>query len=193
MNKSPSALFAAHWALPLAIIVAAAVLQLAGDVPSLRYERGAWLAEPWRLLTAHLVHLGWIHLALNMAALLITWSLLGRAISAGGWCAVIVTCAVAVSLGLAWFSPAVAWYVGFSGILHGMLVAGAFAGLRRMRLMSSILLALLLAKLGFEQFVSGSDVTAMLIGGDVIVDAHLYGAIAGAFCGACWLFAARAR
>jgi rhomboid family GlyGly-CTERM serine protease len=193
MNKSPSALFAAHWALPLAIIVAAAVLQLAGDVPSLRYERAALLAEPWRLLTAHLVHLGWIHLALNMTALLITWSLLGRTIGAGGWCVVIVTCAVGVSLGLAWFSPAVTWYVGFSGILHGMLAAGALAGLRCMRLMASILLALLLAKLGFEQFVSGNGVTSMLVGGAVIVDAHLYGTIAGAFCGAFWLFTTRAR
>lgn len=193
MNKAPSALRAAHWALPLAVIVAAVVLQLPGDVSSLRYERGALLAEPWRLLTAHLVHLGWMHLALNMAALLITWSLLNWAIGAGGWCAVIVTCAVGVSLGLAWFSPAVAWYVGFSGILHGMLAAGALAGLRRMRLIATVLLALLLAKLGFEQFVSGDGATSMLIGGAVIVDAHLYGAIAGAFCGAWLLFAARAR
>ena len=70
------------------------------------------------------------------------------------------------------FSPEVIWYVGLSGILHGLLAAIAWQRY-------PILLVLLMVKLGLEQLYGGLPATANLTGGAVIVDAHLYGAVIG--------------
>ena len=45
----------------------------------LQYDRAALATgEWWRLVTGHLVHLGWDHLALNVAGLIGLWWLYGR-------------------------------------------------------------------------------------------------------------------
>jgi len=66
-----------------------------------------------------------------------------------------------------------------SGLLHGLLVAGIIPRLRSLDIETGILLLLLIAKIGYEQFngpVPGSETTS---GGPVVVDAHLYGALGG--------------
>ncbi|MCH8278820.1 MAG: hypothetical protein IIC12_07825 [Proteobacteria bacterium] len=71
------------------------------------------------------------------------------------------------------------WYVGLSGLLHGLLVAGILVRLRDLNAETVILAALIVAKLAWEQFngpLPGSETTS---GGPVIVDAHLYGAAGG--------------
>ena len=61
-----------RWAPVLAIVAACLALGLGEDALRQwgRYDRGALASgELWRLVTAHLVHLSWGHLWLNLAAL----------------------------------------------------------------------------------------------------------------------------
>ena len=168
-----------HWSVPLAIALLAVILQWAGGQEWLRLEREQAWAEPWRLFGAHFVHLGWNHLGLNVAGLVLLWLLLGDTVRPLGWVLGVVAMALGVSVGLLCCSPAVGWYVGFSGVLHGMFAAGAVANLRRLTPLALAILGVLLVKLLAEQIGVGDPLTAELIGGAVIVDAHLYGVLLG--------------
>ena len=166
--------------IPVALAAIAVLLQLAGGAEAWRLERGRLLDEPWRLATGQLVHLGWTHLLLNLAGLAVVWALFGRELYARQWGAAIVACGLGVGAGLLALSPELAWYVGFSGVLHGLLAAVMVARVARGRAPSDLLLAAALAaKLVLERFAGGDAGTAGLIGGGVAVDAHLYGALAG--------------
>jgi rhomboid family GlyGly-CTERM serine protease len=146
----------------------------------LRYERAAVLdGEVWRLLTGHLVHLGWAHLAMNLAGLGLIWLLFGRVYSALQWTVLFVACALGISLGFMLFRPELVWYVGLSGVLHGLFVAGAVAGIFAGYRAEWLLLGLLVLKLFWEQYFGPLASTEQMIGGLVIVDAHLYGALIG--------------
>jgi rhomboid family GlyGly-CTERM serine protease len=192
MTGSNQSAVLARWALPLGLAAAAAILQATGDLSLWRLERGLALAEPWRLVTGQLVHLGWAHLLMNLAGLAVLWALLAPAMAPRHWVLATLVCGAGVNLGLLLLSPAVAWYAGLSGILHGLLAAGALTGLRRMPGTAAVLLALLAVKLGVEQFTGEDVATARLIGGAVIVDAHLYGALSGALYAALLRLATRA-
>lgn len=182
-----------YWALPVAIAALAALLQVAGGAEPWRLERGLALAEPWRLASGQLVHLGWTHLLMNLGGLVIVWALFGRDLQAWEWAAAILACGAGVSLGLLWLSPGLDWYVGFSGILHGLLAAVVLARISRQpSALTALVLIGLAVKLAWEQFAGGEAGTAQLIGGTVIVDAHLYGALAGAAWG-CFLAVTRRR
>lgn len=165
--------------MPAAIGALCVIAAGAGTEAALRYERALAATEPWRLVTAHIVHLGWAHLALNLAGLAAVWALLGALLRPAAWLAVLLACALGVSGGLWFFDPQLEWYVGLSGVLHGMFAAGAVAGMRRAPVFHGLLLTGVVAKVGWEQY-AGADVgSAELVGGTVIVNAHLYGVIAG--------------
>jgi rhomboid family GlyGly-CTERM serine protease len=179
------------------LLLAALLVAVAGEPAGrvLRYERDAVLAgQAWRLLTAHLVHLGWVHLALNAAGGALIVALLGRTHRPAQWLALALVSSLGVSAGLLLGSPHVAWYVGLSGVLHGVVAAGA-AALAAARVRAGPLILLVLAaKLAWEQVADGAGIDRLL-GGTVIVDAHLYGALAG-LAGAlalAWAQARRAR
>jgi len=146
----------------------------------LRYDRDAILAgQLWRLLTGHLVHLGGSHLAMNLVGLALIWMLFGRLMSTAAWLATLLTSALTVSLGLLIFNPGLMWYVGLSGVLHGMFLAGAILSIVSGYRAEILLLGFIVAKLAWEQWVGPLPGSAEVAGGDVVVDAHLYGAIAG--------------
>jgi rhomboid family GlyGly-CTERM serine protease len=168
-----------HWSVPLAIALLAVILQWTGGSEWLRLERGQAWAEPWRLLGAHFVHLGWNHLWLNLAGLVVLWLLLGDTLRPLWWVSGVVVLALGVSVGLLCCSPAVGWYVGFSGVLHGLFAAGAVANLRRMPPLALAVLGILFVKLAFERISDGDPLTTELIGGAVIGDSHLYGVLLG--------------
>ena len=149
---------------------------------ALRYEREAVLSGEWlRLLTGHLVHGSTLHLMLNCVGLLLIAALFPREYTAGEWLIVGLASVVGIDLGFVLLEPQLEWYVGFSGVLHGALAAGAVAWHRReSRLLAWALSAILLGKLAWEQSVG-----ALPLSGDlaVVVDAHLYGALAGLIVG----------
>lgn len=165
----------------LAAVVVA--LELGGDPARelLRYEREALAdGELWRLLTAHLVHLGWAHAAWNAAGLLLTWWLVGGLLSEADWLGVALAAALAIDIGLYFLAPDVGWYVGLSGVLHGWLAAGALAMLRAHPALGGLLAAGLAAKLLWEQAMGPLQLSESGAGGPVIAGAHLYGAAGGA-------------
>ena len=171
-------------AIPVAVAAVAVLLQLAGGAEAWRLERALMLDEPWRLATGQLVHLGWTHLLMNLAGLAVVWVLFGRDLDARQWGAAIVACGLGVGAGLLAFSPGLAWYAGFSGILHGLLAAVVVVRVAgRPASLDLLLAAALAAKLVLEGFAGGDAGTAQLIGGAVAVDAHRYGALAGAVVG----------
>jgi len=170
------------WALPAAIVIAATVMLLLGDDAALRlrYDRAAIDGgEILRLISGHAVHLGFAHYLLNVAGLLVVWYLVGEAFSTRAWTAIIATSIVSMDAGFWFLMPTLAWYVGLSGLLHGLLAAG-IAGIWRSRRFEALVLAsLVVAKLVYESVIGplpGSEGTA---GGEVVTAAHLLGAIGG--------------
>lgn len=173
-----------HAVLPVSVAVVLALLWMAGDtvLASLRYERSAIAhGEPWRLITGNLVHANGRHLLLNLAGLGLVALLFPGEYPWRQWMAIAIACAVAIAAGLWWGNPEVEWYVGSSGVLHGLLAAGAIAWWRsRMRGLATLLMAILVAKLlgehGFGAVGWSGDLP-------VIIDAHLYGALGGTLAG----------
>ena len=129
------------------------------------------------------MHLGWSHWGMNMAGLMLVFSLTGPALGLREWLLLVVFSSLAVSIGLLALNPEMHWYVGFSGALHGLLVAGAVASMNAdtdsSRWIYVALLAAVVAKLTWEQLAGAMPGSAELAGGPVVVDSHLYGAIGG--------------
>ena len=142
-----------------------------------RYERTALAAgEWWRLFSAHFVHLDARHLVFNLAGLALLWVLFARSWRPLQWLPIALLSVLGIDAGLWWLSPRVVWYVGASGVLHGLWAAGA-AGEWRRRAPLYWLPALLLAvKLLVEQWRGAS-----VVAGDmpVVLMAHVYGAAGG--------------
>ena len=167
--------------LALAIALLCTLLQGAGLVEALRFDRaeidaGAW----WRLLSGNFVHLGASHLGMNLVGLALVVSLVWGRFGAAEWAVVTLFGSLVVGIGLYVLNPEIGWYVGFSGTLHGLIVAGSVADLRHYPRSAALLLLLIAGKLAWEQYAGalpGSEATA---GGRVVVDSHLYGAVGGA-------------
>jgi rhomboid family GlyGly-CTERM serine protease len=176
----------------LVLCLALMALTAAGEPWRLRleYARGALAAgEWWRLLTAHLVHLDLRHAALNCAGLALMWALFARDYTVRQWLTILAGAAAAVDAGLWLWSSTVGWYVGSSGVLHGVMAAGTLAHLRRREPEGWVLAAFLVAKLVWEQRVGALPLSGL--GAAVVVDAHLYGVAGGLAVAA--LFTPRAR
>jgi rhomboid family GlyGly-CTERM serine protease len=170
------------WLVPGTVVLVALALMLSGDSGRewLRFDRGGITAgEVWRLLTGHFVHLGVSHTLLNLAGLVLVWFLVGRTYAWRQWLLVMAGSVVAIDVGLWFGSPQLEWYVGLSGLLHGVLAAGVVAGLADRSVEALVLAVLVTGKLAWEQFAGplpGSEATS---GGAVVVDAHLYGVVGG--------------
>jgi rhomboid family GlyGly-CTERM serine protease len=155
---------------------------------ALRYDRAGLAAGGWwRLLSGHIVHLDLHHLLLNELGLVLMWALFAADYAPVEWCAIVLAGALAIGAGLWWLSPGVIWYVGASGVLHTVMAAGTVQHLATRAWDRWILAGGLTAKLLFEQFERLTGATPP----GIVVDAHLYGALAGFAVGAalCWRIA----
>jgi rhomboid family GlyGly-CTERM serine protease len=155
-------------------------LQSASMASVLQYDRGLIdQGQYWLLLTGHLVHLNWVHWALNMAGLLLVavfFSLYGKMLD---WLFVLLFSALVTGLGLYWLHPELIWYVGLSGVLHGLFIFGAIREIRFYPFSGYLLLLLIAAKLFWENMNGALPGSEAMTGGRVLVEAHLYGAIGG--------------
>jgi rhomboid family GlyGly-CTERM serine protease len=170
-----------RYGLGLMLICAVLLLpELGGETGRalLRYDRvGLAAGQWWRLVTGHLVHLDLEHAALNSLGLILMWALFARDYRPRQWILIIFTAMAAIDAGLWLRDSTVAWYVGSSGALHGVMTAGTLAHLRRRDLDGWILAAFIVVKLSYEQ---GAGALPFADSMGVVVDAHLYGAIGGA-------------
>ncbi len=166
--------------LPVALLLLCLLLQLLELHALLRYDRDAILSGAfWRLFTGHFMHLGWSHLSLNLAGLLLVWLLFGALQSWKQWLLHWVFSALSVAFGLLWFNPELIWYVGLSGVLHGLFVAGVLTEVRYRKPLAVPVLLVFIAKLIWEQLYGPLPGSEQSAGGPVVVDAHLYGAVGG--------------
>jgi rhomboid family GlyGly-CTERM serine protease len=181
-QKSDKGRAGGSWWLPASALVAALLLMLAGETGSewLRFERYAIASgQIWRLVSGHFVHLGWPHFALNGAGLALVWYLVGNVYGKSQWLLISAVSIFSIDLGLWFLNPKLMWYVGLSGLLHGILIAGLVEKLRKPDFESLALTVLLLGKLAYEQIngpLPGSEATT---GGTVVIDSHLFGALGG--------------
>jgi rhomboid family GlyGly-CTERM serine protease len=146
-----------------------------------RYERQEILAgQLWRLVTAHLIHVDFTHLGWNLAGLALVAWLFGREFRAGEWALVLVGSTIAVDLGFLLLEPQLEWYVGFSGVLHGLMAAGLCAWLwRSPDSLTALVATVFAAKLAWEHFAGPLPFTAGSLDVPVVHQAHSYGAVGG--------------
>jgi rhomboid family GlyGly-CTERM serine protease len=133
----------------------------------------------WRLLTGNFVHLGWGHLVLNVAGLLAMAILFAEDRAPGQWGVDLFICSIATSLGLYFLNPEVYWCVGLSGALHGLFAVGAMVWVTSGISLGKWLLVGLGLKLLWEQTMGEMPFSGGIVGGAVITDAHLWGALSG--------------
>lgn len=146
----------------------------------LQYHRtqifeGEW----WRLLSAHMTHLGWGHLSMNLAGFWLILLLFPNIQQPGRCLILLFLLMLGTSAGLWLFSPEVSWYRGLSGILHGLLCWGLLSQLKSHPPVSLSILTLIVIKLLWEQWQGPLPGSESLADGSVIVDAHLYGTVSG--------------
>ena len=150
-------------------------------VPALfRYERSLVIeGEYWRLVTGHFTHLGWWHLLLNWLGLVLIAQLFISLYSYLYWLISALLCLLAISFGFLFLNPELDWYVGLSGLLHGLFVIGVVGELRKGRWLFGFALLVLVGKLIAENLATLPVDMSRFIGANVVVEAHLYGAISG--------------
>ncbi len=153
------------------------LLQL--DMNTFIYQRDLMASEPWRWWTAHWVHVGWRHYALNMLAFLslpfIFPQLQRQTLLLG-----LLVLPPLLSAGLYELLPAVQAYAGLSGILHGIFVVAAIESLfrQRERKFAILVLVYIALKIGFEKWMGYSE-TAQLIQAPVLIESHQIGVLTG--------------
>jgi rhomboid family GlyGly-CTERM serine protease len=168
------------WAAPLALMSLLLLTELTGDWGRewLRYDRelisaGQW----WRLLGGSFVHLGWWHLFLNEMGLAVMVLLCPQPLAPAVWLRRLLLLSLGMSLGLYFFVPRLATYVGMSGVIHGLFVLGLVPQVLKRDLIALGCLAYLLGKLGWELFAGAPVSDEQALGGSVVLESHLFGAI----------------
>jgi rhomboid family GlyGly-CTERM serine protease len=176
---------------PLALAVVLIAMQWFGTVArdALPYDRVAILSggEYSRLVTGHLYHHDLVHLAWNLGGLALVAWLFVREYTTGQWCVILAVSTVAVDLGFLLLQPQLEWYVGFSGVLHGLMTAGLVRAWwwHRDPVTLGVAVALVL-KLGWEHLFGALPFTEATLSLPVIHAAHTYGAVGGA-AAAAWI------
>lgn len=166
---------------PIAVIAVLLVLLIFNPWlnPLLRYDEGAILkGEYWRLLTAHFIHLGWVHGLLNIAGfLLLAW--IYPAGRAAYWWLFYLVSSILISVYIV-FDGGTFYYVGASGVLHGLFILSAYFSRSLELWRRYALMTIVTAKLYWEQSRFYHDAgLGDAIGGHVYIDAHLIGGLCG--------------
>jgi rhomboid family GlyGly-CTERM serine protease len=167
------------WPLCLALFILLLVAFNPWLKPWLRYDEGA-LAEGqvWRLLSAHFVHLGWMHGLLNAAGFVLL-ALIQPAGRAWLWLCFYAVTSVLISVYIM-VDNMTDYYVGASGVLHGLFILAAYFSQSLDLWRRYALIALIVSKLFWEQSQYYQDNgLGDAIGGFVYVDAHLIGGLCG--------------
>jgi rhomboid family GlyGly-CTERM serine protease len=170
------------------ILLIVLLLALFSDItfPLLSQERASIAhGEWWRLLTSHLVHFGWAHTLMNMAAFAIFAFAFAQEFSPLRFVALVLFCCAAVGAGIYFLNPEYEVYAGLSGVIHGFFIAGLLLNKRHSLWLNGLFVAALFGKILMEQ-LPGYQTTELqaLLPVAVAYDAHLYGAIAGLIFGA---------
>jgi len=143
------------------------------------YHTGIAQFEFWRLITATFCHTNLNHLLMNLSGLVITLALFMQTFNKMRLLPLIVFNSLFIGVSLFLLESDVIWYVGFSGVLHGIFSYGAMHDIHQQDRWGYLLGGGLLIKVAYEQVFGAEQSTIDLIGAPVLVNAHLYGVLAG--------------
>lgn len=143
------------------------------------YHTGIAQFEFWRLVSATFCHTNLNHLLMNIAGLLITLGLFIETFKTMMIWPLIIFNSLFISAALFFFEPEIIWYVGLSGVLHGLFSYGVAADIGNKDRWGYLLGTGFIIKVGYEQLFGAAQSTIDLIHAPVSVNAHLYGAFAG--------------
>ncbi|PID43904.1 MAG: rhombosortase [Gammaproteobacteria bacterium] len=166
-------------ALVVALLMLAVMVRPDGARQSLRFEHAEIVSgfEWYRLISGHFVHLGSNHLILNVIGWLLIWRLFLYGLSAWHLVGILVLYPLTISLGLLSLHT-IDWYVGFSGVLYGCLVFGILIGSLAWWQKAALIIGII-GKSACDAWPGGNASTAVLIGGNVLWQAHVWGCIVG--------------
>jgi rhomboid family GlyGly-CTERM serine protease len=169
----------------LVVVVLLAALFLPGE--ALEYRRALALREPWRLFTAHFVHLGFLHALLNGVALVLLAHLFAGRLRARAFFGILALSPVLLSAAFLLVLPELQWYRGLSGVLHALFFAGCVVWIAdsagRARWLPIAALVGGAIKVLLEQPWDASFPVHELLRIAVVPQAHLIGAIVGTAAG----------
>lgn len=143
------------------------------------YHTGITQLEFWRLITATFCHTNFNHLIMNVIGLVVILSLFIDTYKKTSPIALILFSSVFIGVALFILEPDIIWYVGLSGVLHALFSYGVACDLQQRNKWGIGLAIGLLAKISYEQIFGAQQSTIELIDAPVLINAHLYGAIAG--------------
>ena len=143
------------------------------------YHTGIAQFELWRLISATFCHTNFNHLLLNIFGLVITLALFIDTFKPIKIFPIIIFNSVFIGIALFFLEPQIIWYVGLSGVLHGLFSYGIAADIANKDRWGYLLGSGFIIKILYEQVFGAQQSTIELIGAPVLVNAHLYGAFAG--------------
>lgn len=149
------------------------VMQLLEMQSLMQYQVDALSSgQYWRLLSAHFIHLNWLHFAMNLSGILVLyWMRYPRGFI--GFLPTVLYLALGIS-GLMWlFNPEVKGYVGFSGVLYGLFVFLLWR--ERQELIFRWILVLLVIWVFWQWLAGPLPSEEALIGAKIVAIAHVYG------------------
>ncbi|WP_354623932.1 rhombosortase [Psychromonas sp. MME2] len=135
--------------------------------------------EYWRFISATFCHTNFNHLGLNLIGLLITLGLFIDTFKEVKVLPLLLFNSLFIGLCLFLLEPTVTGYVGLSGVLHGLFSYGVISDIKNKDRWGYLLGTGFVIKIFYEQIFGAQQSTIDLIAAPVLVNAHLYGAIAG--------------
>lgn len=174
--------FIQQWALPLFLMVLASAFYFLPEpfVSFLQFNRPAILnGEWWRLITGHLMHANHWHLLMNLGAFAVLLAIHGMHLTLLRLLVLFIGGSLLTGLALLWLSPNTMIYTGLSGWLHGLIIWGACVDICKKWQSGWLILLGVFAKVLWEQYTGGSPEMVALIGVNVAVNSHLFGALSG--------------
>lgn len=166
----------------MCLLATIAVLSLwRGLSDAIAYDRDIFdVNHAWMLLTCHLSHLSFNHAVVNFLGMALLLVAFAGEVSGKESAILMLGCALMTGLGIHYFSHYIDRYYGFSGIIHGVLVGELLITITRFVWLHSIVILGIIGKVCYEWLGYGNLISsAEFIGGDVAVDAHLYGLLTG--------------
>lgn len=135
--------------------------------------------EYWRWLSCNFVHFGWMHSLMNLIGFLLASLILFYFFPVKKFLLLLLFCCLIVGIGISVISPEMQ-YAGFSGTIHGLLIAGCFYATEHPVWKRVVVFIGVVVKIIDEQFFT-HDLNPMhnFLPVPVAIDAHLLGALAG--------------
>ncbi len=169
------------------VVLAVLAAELLLPAGMFEYRRALAAREPWRLLTGHFVHLGFLHALLNCVALVLIGRLFADRLAGRAFFGILGIAPILISILLLVALPGLQWYRGLSGVLHALFFAGCVVWIAattgRARWLPVAVLIGGTLKVLVEQPWDGSFPVHEFLRAAVVPQAHLIGAIVGTAAG----------